>query len=259
MTNQKQAVGAAGGAQPSGTAKTGIQIGTSAAPDSYSITVVQNGPYKVTGKPPLQLATIQTDAQGTSRSYGMGKVFESKDPMFLCRCGHSKNKPYCDGSHVTAGEDLAETASFAPLLQGAKEIDGPALALTDNEKYCAFGRFCDAGQSVWNEVQLAGASHDAATRQMVAHCPGGRLMVWDEATQQPIEPAEPPTLNLIEDPSQGCSGGIMVRGGIRVISSSGEAYEVRNRQALCRCGKSSNKPFCDGTHASFKFNDGLID
>ena len=84
-------------------------------------------------------------------------------------------------------------------------------------------------------------------------------MVWDNATQQPIEPAEPPTLNLIEDPAQQCSGGIMVRGGIRVISGKGDSYEVRNRQALCRCGKASNKPFCDGTHASFKFKDGLAD
>jgi CDGSH-type Zn-finger protein len=30
---------------------------------------------------------------------------------------------------------------------------------------------------------------------------------------------------------------------------------VRNRQTLCRCGASENKPFCDGTHASMKFSD----
>ena len=44
---------------------------------------------------------------------------------------------------------------------------------------------------------------------------------------------------------------------IRVESASGESYEIRNRQALCRCGASSNKPFCDGSHASIKFQDGL--
>ncbi|MDP8996734.1 MAG: CDGSH iron-sulfur domain-containing protein, partial [Pseudomonadota bacterium] len=35
----------------------------------------------------------------------------------------------------------------------------------------------------------------------------------------------------------------------------GTAYELRNRVALCRCGASNNKPFCDGAHASVRFND----
>ena len=61
----------------------------------------------------------------------------------------------------------------------------------------------------------------------------------------------------IEDPALGVSGPLLVRGGIRVQSASGESYEIRNRQTLCRCGASSNKPFCDGSHASMKFHDGL--
>jgi CDGSH-type Zn-finger protein len=42
-----------------------------------------------------------------------------------------------------------------------------------------------------------------------------------------------------------------------VIASDGFHYEVRNRVTLCRCGASQNKPLCDGTHASIKFNDQL--
>ena len=49
----------------------------------------------------------------------------------------------------------------------------------------------------------------------------------------------------------------MVRGGVRVESADGQSYEIRNRQALCRCGKSSNKPFCNGAHASVKYQDGI--
>jgi len=32
-----------------------------------------------------------------------GNVIESKTDFSLCRCGHSKEKPYCDGSHKAAG------------------------------------------------------------------------------------------------------------------------------------------------------------
>ena len=34
----------------------------------------------------------------------------------------------------------------------------------------------------------------------------------------------------------------------------GEAYAMMSQMELCRCGKSSNKPFCDGTHAQTGFS-----
>jgi CDGSH-type Zn-finger protein len=49
-----------------------------------------------------------------------------------------------------------------------------------------------------------------------------------------------------------------VRGSITVEAEDGARYEKRNRVTLCRCGASSNKPFCDGSHASIKFDDGLV-
>ena len=48
----------------------------------------------------------------------------------------------------------------------------------------------------------------------------------------------------------GVSGPLFVRGGIKVLDSRGEPYEIRNRVTLCRCGRSSNKPLCDGSHQS---------
>lgn len=234
-----------------------VQIGTTPAPDHVYIKVSKGGPYLVYGQPVLEQVSIEQNETGNSGRYAPIKTFASEEPMALCRCGHSKHAPFCDGSHLSAGMDMTEHASFEPLLAGSSEIDGPVQSLTDNEAYCAFSRFCDNGQRVWNEVQLEGAEHEKLTEFMVHQCAGGRLLVWDQATQQPIEVAEDPSLSLIEDPAQGCSGPIMVRGGIRVESAAGESYEVRNRQALCRCGRSSNKPFCDGTHASFKYQDGI--
>jgi len=49
------------------------------------ITVLNNGPYMVEGEFTLQ------DAQG--------KAFTVKGQAYLCRCGGSQNKPFCDGSH----------------------------------------------------------------------------------------------------------------------------------------------------------------
>ncbi len=237
--------------------ETSVQIGTTPAPEQLVIKVTADGPYQVKGAPPIYQATIEINEKGTSVGYLKGQEFPSNATVYLCRCGRSKNAPFCDGSHKTAGVDLTETASFEPLLAGSTEVDGPVIALTDNEKYCAFARFCDQGLRIWNEVQRPGASHQAMATKEAHQCPSGRLLVWDKQSQQPIEQAETPSIGLIEDPAQECSGPLMVRGGIRVESASGRSYEVRNRQTLCRCGESSNKPFCDGTHASIKYRDGI--
>jgi CDGSH-type Zn-finger protein len=50
-------------------------------------------------------------------------------------------------------------------------------------------------------------------------------------------------------------GPYLARGGIPVVSEDGTPYEVRNRQTLCRCGYSRNKPFCDGSHKDRGFAD----
>ena len=238
-------------------AKPEIQIGTVESDPSIYIEVTKDGPYVVHGAPPLHVEVITPNQTGHSWSYTEGQAFPVKNGTALCRCGHSKNKPFCDGSHMKAGVDLTETAPFTPLLEGAQEIDGPVISLTDNEAYCAFARFCDNGNRIWNEVQIPGDSHEKLAVYMAQHCPAGRLLVWDQATREPIETPLPATLSLIEDLALEVSGPLVLRGGIRVQSASGESYEIRNRQALCRCGESGNKPFCDGTPASMKVRDGL--
>jgi CDGSH-type Zn-finger protein len=83
-------------------------------------------------------------------------------------------------------------------------------------------------------------------------------VVQDKETGKEVENKLPPSIGLVEDPALGCSGPLWVMGGIRIESSDGTPYEVRNRVALCRCGASVNKPFCNGSHASIRFRDGLI-
>ena len=215
------------------------------------ITVTKDGPYLVSGGPALSEQWIVTNDEGDSLDYREGKQYPTQPQYALCRCGHSGNKPFCDGSHKKVKFDGSETASRQPYLEQAETIEGPAMTLTDAENLCAFARFCDVKGRIWN---LINQTDDPEARRLVeheaGHCPAGRLVAWDRSTGKPIEPQFTPSLGLIEDTAKKVSGPIWVRGGITVVGADGKAYEVRNRQALCRCGRSSNKPFCDGSHAA---------
>lgn len=237
-----------------------VQIGTKQAPESISIEVIPNGPYAVNGISEITQQFIMLNEENQSGFYQEGDKYLLTPNNHLCRCGLSKNKPFCDGSHKKAGQqgvDLKETATSKSGLKTAELIEGPEIYLTDDVKLCAYARFCDNGDRIWNEVESADEFSKERTLFMAHHCPAGRLIVWDNETQRPIEPDEEPEVGLMEDYPRKCSGPIMLTGGIPLKSANGEYYEVRNRQTLCRCGQSCNKPFCDGTHASMKFKDDL--
>jgi CDGSH-type Zn-finger protein len=219
------------------------------------VLVSKDGPYVVTGDIPLAKQTISTNANGDSEKWKESKTYSTQEKYALCRCGRSKKKPFCDGTHVKIGFDGTETASREPYLNQAKVFDGPRFQLTDVESLCAFGRFCDPNGKVWNQVTRADESEIQATFiRQVENCSAGRLVAWDKVTGKSVERVLPVSVGLVEDPEEGCSGPIWLRGGIKVVSADGFEYEMRNRVTLCRCGQSNNKPFCDGTHASVKFH-----
>ena len=220
------------------------------------ITVTKNGPYLVAGGVPLASQHIVTNEQGESLELREGDAFPQSDTYALCRCGSSRNKPFCDGTHKRIGFDGTETASREPYEKQAERFDGPAMVLDDDESLCAGARFCDPHGQVWNLVRKSDEPHAAKLVEHEAgHCPSGRLVARQRATKHAVEPHLEPSLGLVQDTAQGVSGPIWVRGGIPVIAADGHAYEVRNRVTLCRCGASSNKPFCDGSHVSTRFND----
>jgi CDGSH-type Zn-finger protein len=218
------------------------------------VTVMQNGPYVVTGSVKLSEQIIATDADGASQDW-IEKELPSAGPTFaLCRCGHSNKKPFCDGSHLRIGFDGTEVADRTPFLDQAQKFDGPSLALLDVESLCAFARFCDANGQVWSQVaRTADPERRETFIRQVQNCPSGRLVVWNKDSGAALEPEFAASIGLIEDPVEACSGPLWLRGGIPLISADGEEYEIRNRMTLCRCGESKNKPFCDGTHAAIKF------
>jgi CDGSH-type Zn-finger protein/ferredoxin len=107
---------------------------------------------------------------------GQAKTFRAT----LCRCGASKNKPFCDGSHTAAG-------------------------------------FSATGETPTKE------STTLAVR-------GGEL-----------------TITPLPD------GPLLVEGSLEIVSGTGRTTDRVQKTALCRCGQSSSKPYCDGTHRTVGF------
>jgi CDGSH-type Zn-finger protein len=219
------------------------------------IKIIKNGPYMVSGNVPIEEKMIIS--QGNNYRYVNGKKLPQSEKYALCRCGHSKNMPFCDGEHIHLNFNGTETASREPYLENAVLFGGSDFVLSDYEELCAFARFCHKPEGdVWtltDESDNPKCRDDAI--EAACDCPAGRLVVWDRKTGEAIEPKYEPSIVIIQDPERQCSGPIWVRGGIPIESSDGSDYEVRNRVTLCRCGKSGNKPFCDAMHVMIGFND----
>jgi CDGSH-type Zn-finger protein len=222
-----------------------------AKPDSKrKIKISKDGPYLVSGGIPLSEQIICIDSEGECHGWREGKKYPIQENYALCRCGHSQNKPFCDGMHKKIHFDGTETASRQPYLAQAKKVDGPGLKLTDVQNLCASARFCHRAGGTW---KLTKQSDNPEAKQKAIEeacdCPSGRLVAWEKGGKA-IEPEFEPSIGLVKDPQVKGVGPIWVRGGIPIESADGTIYEIRNRVTLCGCGESANKPFCDGSHLS---------
>jgi CDGSH-type Zn-finger protein len=213
------------------------------------IQVSKNGPYIVTGSVPLMVMEISYDDKGNCRSWQKVEEYPLQEQYTLCRCGHSKNKPYCDGTHEKVHFDGTETAGNEPYLQSPTLIRGPELELTDYEGLCIHARFCMRAGGIWNLTEQSNvpSARDTAVEE-ACNCPSGRLVLRDRKTGETIEPVLERSVVVVENPARSEHGPLWVRGGIPVESADGRTYTIRNRVTLCRCGRSWNKPFCDGNH-----------
>ena len=214
----------------------------------YKVKVSRNGSYHVSGGVPLSEQIIGVDSEGQTRGWKEGKKYPAQENYSLCRCGQSSNKPYCDGTHHKIDFNGEEIASHSSYRTKAETLNGPGLTLTDKRDLCVHARFCDRAGGIKYLVKKS--DHQGARQiaiEEACDCPSGRLVVWDEKGR-PIEPEFEPSIGVVEDVQKGKMGPLWVRGGIPIEDAEGQPYETRNRVTLCRCGKSSNKPFCDGNH-----------
>jgi CDGSH-type Zn-finger protein len=207
---------------------------------------------------PLSRLTIETNAQGEAWVWRETERIDAGASYALCRCARSMAPPFCDDTCTATGWDGTETATDAPYEEQARIFPGPSLDLADAVSFCARARFCDARGSAWTLVRRddSGARH--LLQRETANCPSGRLVAMRHVAggaRAAVEPELEPSISLVEVTERGPSGPVWVRGGVAVLAGDGHPYEVRNRVTLCRCGESSNKPFCDGTHARIGFRE----
>jgi CDGSH-type Zn-finger protein len=219
------------------------------AHDNFQIKIRKDGPYEVSGGVPLEQNIPISDSEGIPYDWRTGGIYPTQEKYLLCRCGESKTTPFCDGTHTHIKFNGTETADNVPFLKKAETIHGESIDLKDAEDLCIHAGFCDRASGIWNLVDNSGnpEARDVAVEE-ASDCPSGRLVILDKDGKE-IEPKFKPAIGLVvEDADQGILGALWVRGGIPIEGAAGTKYEVRNRVTLCRCGRSSNKPFCDGSH-----------
>jgi CDGSH-type Zn-finger protein len=215
------------------------------------IVVTKDGPYRVEGAPPMLRTTAVETEYGEPVDWEEGPSFRSRDGMELCRCGGSSRKPFCDGTHEREPFDGTETADRRPSAERRFTFSGDGVVMTDDVPFCTQAGFCgDRFTKVWLMIdETSDPQVRERLKDMVSKCPSGRLAYQVPPEPEDVEPVFEPSIGV--EPN----GPLWVRGGIPVVSEDGTPHEVRNRVTLCRCGRSKNKPFCDGTHRRTGFSD----
>ena len=94
-------------------------------------------------------------------------------------------------------------------------------------------------------IKAENASADELKNQIDA-CPSGALSYKQG--------------NAVEEPTQDkiiieakANGPLMVKGDLEVVKADGNTEMRTKMTAFCRCGASTNKPFCDGSHSKIGF------
>ena len=197
----------------------------------------KNGPYVVKG-----LETLR----GVD-----GKSYDVKEVTALCRCGGSKNKPYCDGTHAKIGFTDDKADDRRPDERKDYAADG--VTIHDNRGICAHsGRCTDGLASVFRLRKEPFVDPGAAPAdkivEVIKSCPSGALSYTIDGVEH---------RDLEQDPGVFVvpAGPYAVRGGAQLEGADFGEGASREHFTLCRCGGSKNKPFCDGTHWNRDFDE----
>ncbi|MDW0137188.1 MAG: CDGSH iron-sulfur domain-containing protein [Nitrososphaeraceae archaeon] len=194
-----------------------------------------------------------------------GEPLSTTVGIALCRCGASKNKPFCDGTHNVIGfssanrtldenDDTKKTA----IKDKRRNYPGKEITVHDNRKICSHAAECVNNlSSVFKLGSRPWINPDASKMNdiidVVRRCPSGALSYSiDGVEYRDPEEQRNPIVTVLKN------GPYHITGGIELIGENIQFGEGASKEhyTLCRCGASENKPFCDGAHKSSKFNAG---
>ena len=136
----------------------------------------------------------------------------------------------------------------------AIEYPGEAATVSWHGRLCihigecgrAQGDLFVGGRKPWCQPDVA---PDDEVEEVVLRCPTGAL-TYDFADGLRAETAD--AVNTIQ---VAYNGPLFVRGDLDIEGAPADAPGLKFRAALCRCGQSSNKPFCDNSHEKANFRD----
>ncbi|WP_338223286.1 (4Fe-4S)-binding protein [Algoriphagus confluentis] len=135
-----------------------------------------------------------------------------------------------------------------------KEYSNGEVTITWEPKKCIHSAKCvnglpsvfNAEKKPWIDPMGAGTDHIVAQIQT---CPSGALGYYFENKKEEHE-EDKKSEQIVEVVS---NGPLMVYGNLQVKLPDGEVKKQFKVTAFCRCGSSSNKPYCDGTHKKISF------
>ena len=207
------------------------------------IACLPNGPYYLLND--MEAAPVPNLRRAS------GQACAAVRGVALCRCGGSKNKPFCDGTHGVNG--FSDRNSADPAADKRNAYAGRRITIFDNRALCSHAGFCtDDLASVFRHGANPWIEPDAATVEKIVgqirKCPSGALSYAIDGIEG--APAQRSPMVTVTD-----NGPYAVTGGIELLGVKFGDGASSEHYTLCRCGASKNKPFCDGSHWSVGFKD----
>lgn len=173
-----------------------------------------------------------------------GVILETPRVYSLCRCGESKNKPFCDGTHGEIGF-IGERNLKTPGK--TKAYIGENITIYDNRSICSHNGACvldnvfSPDERPW--INPDGNPNIEKLIEIIKLCPSGALTYMKDDEHITAWFDEQKIIVSTDGP-------LHIQGEIEIKDdlSSDEILISKEHYTLCRCGKSNNKPFCDGEH-----------
>ena len=201
---------------------------------SLRVSLAENGPYLVEGDFQLRDA--------------LRKRLDTGGAVELCRCGESKSKPFCDNIGCETGLEAGdEGGPSQPRVYADDSISVSwhgAICIHDGACVFGAGDVFDPRRRPWVDLSNVDPERIAG---VIRGCPSGTLHYRRLGGGDDEQPERPATIVATRN------GPYFLRGDIEIVAASGEHLHACLRAALCRCGASRNKPFCDNNHAMINF------